>query len=201
MITVGYLARHAGRRPGDRDIALLDVCQDYALDLLDNQGIFGFGVVLKGGTSLRKFRAGNAGRFSADLDLATTDAETAGLVLDTLDGAEHFDVRMRVTNRDELRGRIEFQTPLGQPVVPAKIELSPRPLWLPTPRTTPIALPVHAGYEFTPPPLPVPAVEESIAEKLAAWLRRLWNRSTTTKGAPPGAHKPIPTSLRNLSWP
>jgi hypothetical protein len=34
MITVGYLARHAGRRPGDRDIDLLDVCQDYALELI-----------------------------------------------------------------------------------------------------------------------------------------------------------------------
>jgi predicted nucleotidyltransferase component of viral defense system len=30
----------------------------------------------------------------------------------------------------------------------------------------------HTGYEFTPQPLPVPAVEESVAEKLAAWLRR-----------------------------
>jgi uncharacterized protein len=169
---VGYLARHAGRRPGDRDIALLDVCQDYALDYLDQQGIFGFGVALKGGTSLRKFRAGNAGRFSTDLDFATPDAETAGLVLDTLDGAEHFDVRMSVIDREELRGRILFQTPLGQPVVPAKIELSPRPLWLPAPRTMPVTLPVHSGYEFTQTALPVPAIEESIAEKLAAWLRR-----------------------------
>jgi predicted nucleotidyltransferase component of viral defense system len=38
--------------------ALLDVAQDYALQYLFQEGIFDLGVVLKGGTSLRKFRAG-----------------------------------------------------------------------------------------------------------------------------------------------
>jgi predicted nucleotidyltransferase component of viral defense system len=33
-------------------------------------------------------------------------------------------------------------------------------------------LPVHAGYEFDPPAIPAPALEESLAEKLAAWRRR-----------------------------
>lgn len=31
---------------------------------------------------------------------------------------------------------------------------------------------MHAGYEFTPPAIPAPALEESLAEKLAAWRRR-----------------------------
>jgi predicted nucleotidyltransferase component of viral defense system len=35
-----------------------------------------------------------------------------------------------------------------------------------------VALAVHAGYEFTPPAIPAPALEESLAEKLAAWRRR-----------------------------
>lgn len=40
------------------DAALLDVAQDYALKHLHDQGLFDLGFVLKGGTSLRKLRAG-----------------------------------------------------------------------------------------------------------------------------------------------
>jgi predicted nucleotidyltransferase component of viral defense system len=54
----------------------------------------------------------------------------------------------------------------------ARVEISPRKLWLPTEPTTPVALAVHTGYEFTPPAIPAPALEESLAEKLAAWRRR-----------------------------
>jgi len=51
-------------------------------------------------------------------------------------------------------------------------QISPRGLWLPTQLTTPVVLPVHAGYEFTLPAIPAPALEESLSEKLAAWRRR-----------------------------
>ncbi len=172
MITAGYLARHAGPGRGGRDVALLDVCQDYALDYLNSKGVFEFGIVLKGGTSLRKFRAGNSGRFSTDLDFSAPDAETAEFLIDSLDGAEHHEVRIHVDSREQLRGVIRFETPLGEPMVAAKIELSARPLWLPTRLTKPIPLPVHKAYEFAFPSLPVPAGEEAIAEKLAAWRRR-----------------------------
>jgi len=63
-------------------------------------------------------------------------------------------------------------TPLGQPQIPARIEISPRALWLPTDMMAPIELPVHAGYEFSMPSIPAPALEESLSEKLAAWRRR-----------------------------
>jgi uncharacterized protein len=172
MITVGYLARHAGPARGGRDVALLDVCQDYALDYLNARGAFELGVVLKGGTSLRKFRAGNAGRFSTDLDFAAPDADTAEFVIDSLDGAEHHEVRIHIESRESLRGVIRFETPLGEPAVAAKIELSSRPFWLRAPFAAPISLPVHKAYEFALPSLPVPAIEEAIAEKLAAWRRR-----------------------------
>jgi predicted nucleotidyltransferase component of viral defense system len=172
MITQGYLARHFQGRSGMADPALLDVAQDYALKFLHNQGIFDLGVVLKGGTALRKLRAGNAGRFSTDLDFATPDVDTAELLLDTLDGAELFDVRFSLTERETLRAKLVVDTPLGQPQIPARIEISPRGLWLPTELTTPVVLPVHAGYEFTPPAIPAPALEESLSEKLAAWRRR-----------------------------
>src|SRR5437588_11701549 len=129
MITEGYLARHFQGRRGMRDPALLDVAQDYALKYLHDRDIFEFGVVLKGGTSLRKFRAGNAGRFSTDLDFAAPDADAAELVFDTIDGAELFDVRFTVTDREEYRAKLLVDTPLGQPNVPARIEISPRGLW------------------------------------------------------------------------
>ncbi|HTU38273.1 MAG TPA: nucleotidyl transferase AbiEii/AbiGii toxin family protein [Acidimicrobiales bacterium] len=172
MITQGYLSRHFQGRGGMGDAALLDVAQDYALQFLSNEGIFELGVVLKGGTSLRKLRAGNAGRFSTDLDFAAPDADTGELLLDTLDGAELFDVRFSLTYRESLRARLVVTTPLGEPRIPARVEISPRPLWLPTEAMTPIALPVHGGYEFPLPDIPAPALEESMAEKLAAWRRR-----------------------------
>jgi predicted nucleotidyltransferase component of viral defense system len=172
MITQGYLSRHFQGRSGMADPALLDVAQDYALKLLHNQDIFEFGAVLKGGTSLRKLRAGNAGRFSTDLDFAAPDLDTAELLLDTLDGAELFDVRFTLAQREATRARLVIDTPLGRPGIPARVEISPRPLWLPARLTTPVALPVHAGYEFVPPTIPAPALEESLAEKLAAWRRR-----------------------------
>ena len=172
MITQGYLSRHFQGRSGMADAALLDVAQDYALKHLHDHGVFSLGIALKGGTALRKFRAGNAGRFSTDLDFAAPDADSAGLLLDTLDGAELFDVRFRLIDRKPLRAKMVVETPLGQPRIPARVEISPRPLWLPTHLATPVALPVHDGYEFSLPAIPAPALEEALAEKLAAWRRR-----------------------------
>lgn len=172
MITEGFLARHHMARSGMTGPALLDVVQDYALQFLYKKGIFELGVVLKGGTSLRKFRAGNAGRFSTDLDFVTPDADTGEFLLDTLDGGEIEGVTFRILDRTALRGKLDIGTPLGPPNIPAKIEITPRKLWLPCNELEPIALPVHNGYEFRLPALPAPAFEEVLAEKLAAWRRR-----------------------------
>jgi predicted nucleotidyltransferase component of viral defense system len=172
MITQGYLARHYMGRTGMAGPALLDVAQDYALQYLSGEGIFALGVVLTGGTSLRKFRAGNAGRFSTDLDFAAPGVDTGELLLDTLDGAEIHGVGFHLADRTALRGRLEINTPLGRPDIRARIEVTPRPLWLSTERLSPIPLPVHQGYEFALPALPAPALEEALAEKLAAWRRR-----------------------------
>lgn len=60
-ITEGYLSQHYRGRSGGRDPALLDIAQDHALALLHEHGVFELDVVLKGGTALRKFRAGSAG--------------------------------------------------------------------------------------------------------------------------------------------
>lgn len=172
MITEGYLARHHMGRSGMKGPALLDVAQDYALQHLFQQGVFDLGIVLKGGTSLRKFRAGNAGRFSTDLDFAAPDADAGELLLDALDNATIDGVAFRVVDRTSLRGTLEIDTPLGRPNIPAKVEVTPRQLWLPPEYLLPVALPVHKGYEFAMPALPAPAFEEALAEKLAAWRRR-----------------------------
>lgn len=155
-----------------RDAAFIDVAQDYALKLLHDREVFDLGIVLKGGTSLRKFRAGNAGRFSTDLDFAAPDTDSADFLMDTLDGAEMHGVRFRVVGRDGLRARLEFDTALAPPGIPARIEISPRRLWLPTEMLAPIGLPVHDAYEFSMPAISAPSLDESIAEKLAAWYRR-----------------------------
>ena len=172
MITEGYLARHHMGRRGMAGPALLDVAQDYALHHLHQEGLFEAGLVLKGGTSLRKFRSGNAGRFSTDLDLAAPDVDVGELTLEALDGTEIQGVRFTIIERNQLRGRLEIDTMLGRPDVPARIEITPRPLWLPHEHLTWVELPVHAGYEFDLPVLPAPAMEEALAEKLAAWRRR-----------------------------
>jgi len=158
MITEGYLARHHMGRRGMHGPALLDVAQDYALQYLHQQEVFDLGVVLKGGTSIRKFRAGNAGRFSTDLDFAAPDVDTGELLIDTLDGATIEGVTFAVTNRSALRGTLDIDTPLGRPDIPARIEVTPRPLWLPCDPLEPISLPVHRGYEFKMPALPAPAL-------------------------------------------
>lgn len=172
MITEGYLTRHHMGRSGMAGPALLDVAQDYALHYLHQEGIFDLGVILKGGTSLRKLRSGNSGRFSTDLDFAVPDADTAELVLDGLDGVTIFDVTFHVADRNSMRGKLEVETPLGRPGIPARIEATTRPVWLRPEKLLPVDLAVHRGYEFDMPAIPTLALEEAISEKLAAWRRR-----------------------------
>ncbi|MFV1991457.1 MAG: nucleotidyl transferase AbiEii/AbiGii toxin family protein [Acidimicrobiales bacterium] len=86
MITEGHLGRHYQGRKGGRSPALIDIAQDHALALISEAGVFDIGAVLKGGTALRKYRAGNAGRFSTDLDFAGTDQPVAELLIEAIDG-------------------------------------------------------------------------------------------------------------------
>lgn len=173
MITEGYLARHYEGRRGGRDPALLDVAQDYALKVIADAELFDMGLALKGGTALRKYRAGTAGRFSTDLDFAASDAELGELLLGTLQGAVLYDVRFIIEDvTDGRRGKLRVQTPLGSPLVDARIEVGKRPPWLTPQRLQPVPFPVHRAYEFVPVIAPVMALEETLAEKLAAFRRR-----------------------------
>ncbi len=173
MITEGYLVRHYQGAAGARDAALLDIAQDHLLTHLHAAGLFDRGLVFKGGTALRKFRAGNLGRFSTDLDFSAPEEALALDVLSAVDGAEAFGFRFSVERLgdDGRRGDILIDTPFGRPNLGAKIELSRHPLVLPPEHLSPVALPIHRQYDFTLPKLPVVRAEEAIAEKLARFRR------------------------------
>jgi Nucleotidyl transferase AbiEii toxin, Type IV TA system len=87
-LTRALVARHATGRADVYDAALLDVAQDHLLFLLAQAANFGDGrLVFKGGTSLRKCRLGNAGRFSTDLDFSAPDDDVVLEVCGLIDGA------------------------------------------------------------------------------------------------------------------
>jgi predicted nucleotidyltransferase component of viral defense system len=83
-ITPGRLARHTPAGPQRRYAALIDIAQDLLLAHLHDQGVFEH-LVFKGGTALRKLYAGNAGRFSTDLDFSVREPsrhQVLGVVAD-----------------------------------------------------------------------------------------------------------------------
>ncbi|MGH9897141.1 MAG: nucleotidyl transferase AbiEii/AbiGii toxin family protein [bacterium] len=100
MITEAFFRRHAHAQGGNRELALIDIAQEYVLERLRREGVFAEAIVFKGGTALRKFLFGQDSRLSLDLDLGhRTDDDWTDIVLDVLDGAELFDVSIRVERR------------------------------------------------------------------------------------------------------
>lgn len=173
MIKEGYLARHYGGRQGGRDPALLDVAQDYALRLILDSGLYSMGLTLKGGTALRKYRLGNRGRFSTDLDFAANEEGMGELLFGTLNGNELHDVRFSLSEiQSGSRAKLIVETPLGNPQIDSKIEVKVRQPWVKPQWLDPVRLPVHEAYEFEPAQSQVMALEETLAEKLAAFRRR-----------------------------
>lgn len=172
-VTEGHLVRHYQGVRGGRDAALLDIAQDHALHLLHEAGLFERGLVFKGGTALRKFRAGNAGRFSTDLDFAAPGEDLPLAALEALDGVVVGDFSFAVENlgHDGRRGDLRIDTPFGRPQLGAKVELARHRLSLDAELLEPVDLPIHDRYDFTIPPTPVVRVEEAVAEKLARYRR------------------------------
>jgi uncharacterized protein len=172
VITEGYLARHyQGRRSG-RGPAIIDIAQDHVLYLLAREGVFDLGISLKGGTAIRKCLAGNAGRFSTDLDFAGVSDESAELLLDTLDDATLGEFRFGTEPIDGTRRvRLLVTSPFGETEVLPRLDLGRRLLWLPPQRRIAIPMPIHQRYGFALPELPVSAVEETLADKLARFRR------------------------------
>jgi hypothetical protein len=172
MITEGYLVRHYQGRRGGRGPAIIDIAQDHLLQLLAREGFFDLGVALKGGTALRKFWAGNAGRFSTDLDFAGIDETRAALLIELVDGAQVGQFRFGLEELDGTRRmRLVITSPFGDTEVPARLDLGRRPLWLPAQPMRFLPSPIHGRYEFDLPQVPVAQLEETIAEKLARYRR------------------------------
>src|SRR5260370_42569912 len=101
MITEGYLRRHTAAYGGNREVALLDVAQEYVLEYLRREGVFDDLLIFKGGTALRRFVFGTDGRFSVDLDFGVRhdDPSRADLVLDLLDDASYSGITVRLDRR------------------------------------------------------------------------------------------------------
>jgi uncharacterized protein len=172
LITEGYLARHYQGRRGGRGPAIIDIAQDHVLYLLAREGLFDLGVSLKGGTAIRKFLAGNAGRFSTDLDFAGLTDASADLLLEAVNGATVQQFTFGIEPIDGTRRvRLLISSPFGETGVTARFDLGRRSLWLPPRPATILPMPVHQRYEFPLPATPMSAVEEMIADKLARFRR------------------------------
>ena len=133
----------------------------------------------KGGTSLRKCRLGNDGRFSTDLDFAAPDEDVVIDVCGFIDGARvgGFEFALDSTRGDGRHWQLRVSHPiLGTPNIAASVEFARRPLALPTEQLGFVPLPIHKQYGFTLPTLPVVAEAEACAEKLARYRRTALSR-------------------------
>lgn len=173
--TPALVSLHGAGRNDTYGAALLDVAQDHLLWMLDQQGLFDSGeLVFKGGTSLRKCRLGNAGRFSTDLDFACPDEETVLDVCAAIDGQSvgGFVFSLGKTSADGRHWDMRVEhTELGVPDVGASVEFAHRPLALAPERLPVLPLRVHKSYGFDLPTLPVIAEAEACVEKLARYRR------------------------------
>lgn len=180
-LTVGLVTRHFQSRAGGWDPAMLDIAQDHALCHLSEQGLFGRGLVFKGGTALRKCRAGTAGRFSTDLDFAAGGGDLVADVLLQLDGLRCHGFAFDLVDLDERAGRaaLAVGAPLtrrpphapGPVGIGSKVELSQRRPWCEPDRLPMLPSGVHLALGHELPVLPVMTVTESVAEKLARYAR------------------------------
>ena len=190
-LTEGYVGRLVppASRLG-RNVAILDIAQDFLLAHLHEQGLFDGLLIFKGGTALRKLFAGGQGRFSTDLDFAMAEIAQERDALMTM-VAEAFAVTLGPFEflPEASRGRwsLRVSSEFGDPVMRMKLDVGPPP-WL-APEIRPfVETPTHARYGFDLPPLPVMRLEEILAEKVARLTRTatardasdlVWARTTS----------------------
>lgn len=175
MITEGAFRRYAHAAGAARDIALLDVAQDYVLEYMRRTGLFEETLAFKGGTALRKYVFGASGRFSVDLDFAlrTNDPADVDLAFGLLDGVEFAGVRIDLERHRGTAALLRLETSLGPVVEPAAISVRLQGPWLPPRERAPRQFPLlDRGLEFERMPLPVLDPREMAAEKIAAFWRR-----------------------------
>lgn len=174
-LTRALVTRHALGRSDAYDAALLDIAQDHLLFLLAEAEAFDKGhLVFKGGTSLRKCRLGNDGRFSTDIDFAAPDDDIVLEVCSVIDGSQvgGFEYHLEPTRGDGRHWRLRVRhVDLGEPSIAASVEFARRPLALAPEMLEFVPLAIHKTYGFELPNLPVVAEPEACAEKLARYRR------------------------------
>jgi predicted nucleotidyltransferase component of viral defense system len=182
-INPGHVARHtpSGAGAQGRDAAIIDIAQDLLLRHLHDRGILDR-LAFKGGTALRKLCAGNAGRFSLDLDFSTARIgdDPDDVPTDLIAAADQLSIGPFTYGVAERRGKwiLLYGHSFGGPTVglQSKLDLSPPP-WLPPVRRGWVPMPIHTQYGE--PPLPeIPMVQ--LAENLAEKIARL-NRTTPAR--------------------
>lgn len=173
-LTEGHIARHTPQGAGaqGREAAIIDIAQDLLLRELHRCGALN-GLAFKGGTSLRKLYAGQAGRFSTDLDFSTVQIDSdpddvIALLIATVDGLVVGPFTYGITER---RGKwtITYRHSFGRgsDTLSSKLDVNPPP-WLPPTTRGWRPLPVHELYGEPPlPQLQVIQLAENVAEKIS----------------------------------
>ena len=173
-IQPGHIARHTPRGAGSqgRDAAIIDVAQDLLLRHLHEIGILSR-LVFKGGTALRKLYAGNAGRFSLDLDFSISEIGEAAddVLVELIERVENLSIGPFRYGAAERRGKwfISFSHAFGsdEGMLRSKLDISPPP-WIPPVEREWVPMPIHTTYgEPKLPKLLTMRLEENIAEKIA----------------------------------
>jgi predicted nucleotidyltransferase component of viral defense system len=164
--------------------AYLEFAQEHFLAWMATEGLFAgdHPLIFKGGTALRKFRFGLAGRFSTDLDFAAESTDYPEHVLDSLDEGFSFEgVTFHLTDLDRpaLKGTWRAQAEgIAGETIDAKLDFSPRPTLYPPERRPRSDI---AGVErrflgFDPVDPPLMTLLENVSEKLARFRRQIIGR-------------------------
>ena len=173
-LTAGYVARHVPPKSRlGREVAILDIAQDFLLAHLEERGIFDL-VTFEGGTALRKLFAGSQGRFSTDIDLAAVEADADRVALAAIVAGEcAVTIGPFAFSPAIERGRwqITVTSEYGNPTLTMKLDVGP-PCWLEPVSRGFVPTPTQQRYGFTLPPLPCLRLEEILAEKIARLSRK-----------------------------
>jgi hypothetical protein len=180
LVAINQLA--AVYRGRGRHEAYLEFVQEHFLDWLRSEHLFeDEAVVFKGGTAIRKFVLGSAGRFSTDLDFAVADPVYADHILERLrDGITHEGVSivLDVYYREARKGTWHAETPEHGRSLSASLDFSARPMLLPPTYPSRALIPgVDPKYMgFALPKPPVADLVETVAEKLSRFRRVMLGR-------------------------
>lgn len=173
-ITPAHVLRHTppGARAQGREAALVDIGQDLLLRHLHQIGLIDE-LVFKGGTALRKLYAGNAGRFSLDLDFSVRDIGTTSdsileLLEEQVQGLTLGPFDYGIARRRGKRHLTISSAQLGSAeTLSSKLDVSSPPWLTPAARGW-VPMPIHAQYGLLAlPALPVVRLEENLAEKIS----------------------------------